>query len=84
MKGLRGILMVLVVALLAAALVGCGGCSVPEVYVKADRQLYEVVAPEYLRYVKADGSLSLQQVQDRVDLMAAWEFRIRQAEGGAR
>ena len=56
------------------------GCSLQDAYVKADRQTYEVIAPEYLRYVRADESLSDAQKRRREAKVRSWDARTSEGE----
>jgi uncharacterized lipoprotein YmbA len=65
---------------LAALLAACSSCSTPAAaYVAADRETYRAIAPEYERYVRADPTLTADQVQRRADAIAAWKLRLRAA-----
>lgn len=52
------------------------GCSVDEEWVKADRVVYDIVAPEYKQYVAGDTVLDQKAKDRRTALIAAWEARI--------
>ncbi len=56
------------------------GCSLQKAYVKADRQTYEAIAPEYLRYVRADKSLSDAQKRRREAKVRSWDARTSEGE----
>lgn len=73
-------LSVLVLALVLV-LASCSGCSVPQVYVQADRATYEVVAPEYLEYLSKDEALDPKVREARALLIQSWDLRLRKAEG---
>lgn len=56
-----------------ALVLACAGCSTPASYRTADRSRFEVIAPEYNRYVDADTSLSPEQKERRHRLTRAWD-----------
>lgn len=61
-------------ALVGLALVlACAGCSTPSNYRTADRSRFEVIAPEYDRYVDADPKLDAEQRERRHRLTRAWD-----------
>lgn len=64
----------LVLALVALAF----SCATPA---EADQATFTAVAPEYLRYVQADQSLSLEQKQRRIDTVESWRSRAFAAKG---
>ena len=57
------------------------GCTPGEAYVKADRATFDAIWPAHLKYLEADPKLSDEQKAIRRDTGAAWELRIKQAEG---
>lgn len=69
----------LLAVLLLACMAACG--SMPRVLdVTAQRKEHDAVAPEYLRYVDADSTLTAEQKQSRHDTVGAWALRIRKLE----
>lgn len=52
------------------------GCNVQQEYVKADKATYDVIAPDYLKYVEADANLTDDQKQSKKDTVATWRLRI--------
>lgn len=59
-------------------LAGCG--SVAKEYVAADRKTFDAIAPEYSKYVEADESLDEDSKKLRLANVAAWGYRLEQAE----
>jgi len=56
-----------------ALVLACAGCSTPASYRTADRSRFEVIGPEYDRYVDADAGLSPEQKERRHRLTRAWD-----------
>lgn len=56
-------------------------CTPHQLYVKADRATYNVVAPEYQNYLNQDGRLAPDALARRVRLLDSWDKRITAAEG---
>lgn len=56
-------------------------CAPLEGYAKADALTKDVVAPEWLRYVDADATLTADQKARRHRTAESWEARIREAGG---
>ncbi|MCK9604152.1 MAG: hypothetical protein M0R66_07330 [Candidatus Omnitrophica bacterium] len=77
MRTKAGLLGVFLLGLLALS---CS-CSVPEAYVAADRATYDVVAPRFLNYLQADPTLDQVEKDREARTIAAWDLRIRKAEG---
>jgi uncharacterized lipoprotein YmbA len=65
---------------LAALLAACSSCTMPAAaYIASDYETYIKVGPEYERYVRADPTLTANQLQRRVDAITAWKLRLRAA-----
>lgn len=60
-------------------LASCNGAPDPA-FVRASRLTYDVVAPEYLRYVNTDPALDVEQKQRRADTMERWNGAIAARE----
>jgi len=56
------------------------GCCITPGFVATQRAFYDVVAPEYSAYVEKDAGLSDAQKARRMDLLAAEDAAIREAE----
>lgn len=56
------------------------GCSVDETWVRADRAVYNVVAPAHREYIAADSTLTDGQRLNRTTLLDAWNARITEWE----
>ena len=68
--------------LATVCLLALAGCSTPpDSYVEADRATYNNVAPEYLEYVRNDGSLTTEQKLRRERTVHTWNLRIQSVEG---
>lgn len=79
----RGLAKGAAVALLSGSLLvlpSCGGLSLQEEYVKADRETFEFVAPDYMVYVAADQSLDPTQREAKQLVVDSWRMRLERAE----
>lgn len=56
-------------------------CSVPQAYIDADAATYRAIAPEYKRYVRDDRTLDDFQRDVRLNTLATWRLRVKQAGG---
>lgn len=66
---------------LALAVASAGGCAAPDAaFVRAERATHQAVAPEYVRYVRADPALSPEQRARRERTVRTWDLSIRQHE----
>lgn len=65
---------------MAAALVVASCTGPSDAYVAADRATYDVIAPDYIRYVTADGALNADARDRKLRTIATWEARLRAAE----
>lgn len=68
--GLLSVLMLLTV----------GGCSLDKIYVQADRDTHDVIAPSHRKYVEDDPNLTDEQKERRYRLLESWNERIKAAE----
>jgi hypothetical protein len=60
------------------------GCTAPDkLYRDADRATYDVIAPEYLGYVKRDKALDAEAVNVREATIRTWRERIEAYESEA-
>jgi len=73
------IVMFFIILVTLFALTICG-CSVDEEWVKASRQTYDCIAPEYSKYVKADSTLDKEKKERRLDLLETWLANIEEWE----
>jgi len=55
-------------------------CGISQEYVKADRQTYDAVAPEFRAYVEADPKLDADKKAVRVHALETWDLRLKKAE----
>jgi hypothetical protein len=62
--------------------VGCCKTNdlIREDYTAADRATYEVLAPNYLKYVEADPTLDSDEKKRRKRTVTTWRLRLEQAE----
>ena len=68
-------------ATIAALTLGAVGCTQPtKLYLEADRATYDAIGPEYLNYVKRDGSLDPEAVNVREATVRTWRERIEAHE----
>jgi len=67
-----------VIGIILLLFASCEGPS--QSYVIADRATYTAIAPEYVRYVRADPNLTDEQKQRREDTVDTWNRRITAAE----
>lgn len=70
-----------IILLFLLSLLGCG--SLQEEYVEADRQTYEVVAPQIEKWLQWEPALTLQDqdaIEDWHRKLRSWKFRIEKAE----
>jgi hypothetical protein len=58
-------------------LAGCSALSVQPDYVKADRDTYNAIAPEYIAYVTSDKDLSQEDKDFKLDTIKLWDARLR-------
>jgi len=79
-KRKRSLLLLLTVACCAVL----PSCAPPQVYVTADRETFNAVAPEYRAYVEADANLSDVQKERRYRTIDTWQSRVEAAEGAAK
>lgn len=68
--------------LIAIAVLGIAltGCSLDKIYVQADRDTYDVIAPAHREYVENDPNMTPEQKDRRLRLLDSWEERIKAAE----
>lgn len=59
----------------------CSCPSIPQQYVEADKATYDVIAEDYMSYVRRDESLGLEQAARRQRLIDSWRVRIEKALG---
>ena len=71
-------IIVLVAALVA---LGLGGCGISSQYLKADAATYRAVVPRYTAYLKADPALSDDERQSALDTVETWRLRIEKNGG---
>ena len=64
--------------LILLLLIGCG--SIPEDWVRADRQTYEVIEPCLSTYIQSDSLLHSDLKESYQLLLRSWEARIIAAE----
>lgn len=64
--------------ILCAALTGC--VTPNETYVNADEATYNVIAPRYQAYVKADPALEPLEQAREMRLLDSWKLRITKAK----
>ncbi|MFB3785727.1 MAG: hypothetical protein ACE15F_05090 [bacterium] len=48
--------------------------------VKAERTSYNAIAPDYLKYVNSDATLSIDQKVSRNSLVQSWDAQIKKLE----
>jgi len=65
----------------AVLLMCLSSCTPATAYIEADRATFDVIAPDYLGYVRSDPALTLEQALRRSRLLDTWRIRIEQAEG---
>jgi hypothetical protein len=58
-------------------------CAPSQVYIRAERSIYDAVAPEYRVYVERDVELSDEQRARRVRTLERWNDLIKAAEAAA-
>lgn len=68
----------IIVPVLVFLLSGCQ--SVPKIYLRADRNTFNAVAPEYKEYIQNDTTLSEAQKELRFNTIETWDRRIESAE----
>jgi hypothetical protein len=56
--------------------VGCGANNIPADWVKAERDTYNAVAPDYLNYVLEDVDLPEVEKQDTRNTLESWDRRL--------
>lgn len=67
-------------AVALASLLVLGSCAPSQVYIRAERSIYDAVAPEYQRYVEQDAQLADDQKERRVRTVTRWRELIEAAE----
>lgn len=72
-------------ALLVALFLSGAGCAstVSGSYVKADRETYEAVAPEYVAYIDSDTTLKPEDKAIKKRTIKSWKQRLEYFEGVA-
>lgn len=55
-------------------------CGVSDAYLKADRDTFEAIAPDYSKYVMEDKSLDAKDKEIFLRTVSVWEERIKTAE----
>jgi hypothetical protein len=58
------------------------GCCLSPGFVPAQRAFYDALAPEYRAYVESDPELTPNEKASRLDLLAAQEAVLQEAEAG--
>lgn len=73
---------IVVVVCLLIALLGASGCTLNQEFVRAVDNHFEVIAPEYVKFVKEDGTLTADDKVIRLASVAALRGLIDAAKGG--
>jgi hypothetical protein len=71
-------------AAMAAILTMLASCGVSEAYLMADRDTFEAVSPDYVRYVQDDEALTEKDRKIFLRTIKIWEERLEAAEAGAK
>lgn len=67
-------------AAMAALILAMTSCGVSDAYLKADRDTFEAIAPDYSKYVNEDESLDAKDKEIFLRTISVWEERIKTAE----
>lgn len=79
---MKNYLLIAAIGFAVTSLTSCA--SITRDQVRTDRAAYNAIAPDYLRYVNNDPSLSIQQKSSKKALVDQWEQRLREMEEKAR